>query len=230
MCAARQRVAVARMGLRGHPVVLYSGTLGLKHDPSILALIAEQLRDSHPDGPGRGDLRGQGPRLARGLEARARRARQPRAAGLPALRGPARRHGERRRARGHARARRVAFSVPSKVLTYLCSGRAIVGVLPPDNSVAEILLTHGAGLVVDPAVVTTSPPRWPGSSTTRRVGGRWAGPGGATPSGPSVPRRRPTASSRSSATWWTAGASDGPMDRMRRMDRWLPADKQCVTW
>ena len=40
------------------------------------------------------------------------------------------------------------FSVPSKVLTYLCSGRAIVGVLPPDNSVAEILLTHGAGLVV----------------------------------------------------------------------------------
>ena len=31
------------------PVVLYSGTLGLKHDPSILALIAAQLRDTHPD-------------------------------------------------------------------------------------------------------------------------------------------------------------------------------------
>ncbi len=40
------------------------------------------------------------------------------------------------------------FSVPSKVLTYLCAGRAIVGVLPPDNSVAEILLANGAGLVV----------------------------------------------------------------------------------
>ena len=39
----------ARMGLRGHPVVLYSGTLGLKHDPSILALIAEQLQASHPE-------------------------------------------------------------------------------------------------------------------------------------------------------------------------------------
>ena len=37
------------MGLTGHPVVLYSGTLGLKHDPSILALIAAQLRVSHPD-------------------------------------------------------------------------------------------------------------------------------------------------------------------------------------
>ena len=36
-------------GLSGHPVVLYSGTLGLKHDPSILALIAERLRVSHPD-------------------------------------------------------------------------------------------------------------------------------------------------------------------------------------
>jgi colanic acid biosynthesis glycosyl transferase WcaI len=41
------------------------------------------------------------------------------------------------------------FSVPSKVLTYLCANRAIVGVLPPDNSVAEILTTHGAGHVVD---------------------------------------------------------------------------------
>ena len=33
----------------GIPIVLYSGTLGLKHDPSILALIAAQLRVSHPD-------------------------------------------------------------------------------------------------------------------------------------------------------------------------------------
>ena len=37
-----------RMGLTECPVVLYSGTLGLKHDPSILALISEQLRISHP--------------------------------------------------------------------------------------------------------------------------------------------------------------------------------------
>jgi glycosyltransferase involved in cell wall biosynthesis len=41
--------------------------------------------------------------------------------------------------------------VPSKVLTYLCSGRAVVGVLPRDNAVAEILVSHGAGVVVDPA-------------------------------------------------------------------------------
>ena len=42
------------------------------------------------------------------------------------------------------------FSVPSKVLTYLCASRAVVGVLPEQNSVAEILLSQGAGLVVDP--------------------------------------------------------------------------------
>jgi hypothetical protein len=43
------------------------------------------------------------------------------------------------------------FSVPSKVLTYLCSSRAILGVIPPANSVAEVLLTNQAGHVVDPA-------------------------------------------------------------------------------
>jgi colanic acid biosynthesis glycosyl transferase WcaI len=43
------------------------------------------------------------------------------------------------------------YSVPSKVLTYLCANRAILGVIPPDNSVAEILLHNRAGSVVDPA-------------------------------------------------------------------------------
>src|SRR5580700_1879611 len=37
------------MGLSNRPVVLYSGTLGLKHDPSILALLADQLQSSHPE-------------------------------------------------------------------------------------------------------------------------------------------------------------------------------------
>jgi colanic acid biosynthesis glycosyl transferase WcaI len=41
--------------------------------------------------------------------------------------------------------------VPSKVLTYLCSSRAILGVLPPENSVAEILSSQEAGVVVAPS-------------------------------------------------------------------------------
>ncbi len=37
-----------RMGLSDTPVVLYSGTLGLKHDPSLLALMADELRITRP--------------------------------------------------------------------------------------------------------------------------------------------------------------------------------------
>jgi glycosyltransferase involved in cell wall biosynthesis len=140
----------AGAGLSDHQVVLYSGTLGLKHDPSILALVAEQLRESHPEarvvviseGKGRDWLK------------EWKRDRTP-AAGenlvlldfqpyedLPAVMASA----DVLVAVLEPDASR--FSVPSKVLTYLCAGRAIVGVLPPENAVAEILTTQGAGLVV----------------------------------------------------------------------------------
>ena len=64
------------------------------------------------------------------------------------------------------------FSVPSKVLTYLCAGRAIVGVLPPDNSVAEILLTHGAGLVVGRDDAASEVARLLNDEPVRRAMGR----------------------------------------------------------
>lgn len=136
-------------GLRGHPVVLYSGTLGLKHDPGILATLADRLRESHPtvrvvvisEGKGRDWLeewkRGRDDDVdnLRLLDFQAY-------TDLPAVMGSA----DVLMAVLEPDASR--FSVPSKVLTYLCSGRPIVGVLPSDNSVAEILLTQGAGLVV----------------------------------------------------------------------------------
>jgi colanic acid biosynthesis glycosyl transferase WcaI len=142
----------SRLGLSGHPVVLYSGTLGLKHDPSILALTATRLRQSHPDarvvviseGKGRDWLEDWKRQQGRAADNLVLLDFQP-YADLPAVMGSA----EVLMAVLEPDASR--FSVPSKVLTYLCAGRAIVGVLPPDNSVAEILLTHGAGLVVDPA-------------------------------------------------------------------------------
>ncbi len=136
-----------RMGLRGHPVVLYSGTLGLKHDPSILALIADRLRVSHPEarvvvvseGKGRDWL--QDWKRDRSADNLILLDFQP-YPDLPAVLASA----DVLVAVLEPDASR--FSVPSKVLTYLCSSRAIVGVLPPDNSVAEILVSHGAGLVV----------------------------------------------------------------------------------
>ena len=139
-----------RTGLAGHPVVLYSGTLGLKHDPSILALIASQLGTSHPDAKVVVVSEGKGRDW---LEAWKREQHADNLvlldfqsyADLPEVMASA----DVLVAILEADASR--FSVPSKVLTYLCSSRPIVGVLPSDNSVAEILRTHGAGRVVDPA-------------------------------------------------------------------------------
>jgi colanic acid biosynthesis glycosyl transferase WcaI len=139
----------ARMGLRGHPIVLYSGTLGLKHDPSILALLADRLRVSHPDarvvviseGKGRDWLEDWKRERGRHADNLVLLDFQP-YEDLPAVMASA----DVLLAVLEPDASR--FSVPSKVLTYLCSARAIVGVLPPDNAVAEILTTQGAGRVV----------------------------------------------------------------------------------
>jgi glycosyltransferase involved in cell wall biosynthesis len=131
-------------------VVLYSGTLGLKHDPSILALITSELRVSHPDarvvvvseGKGRDWLEAW--KADQDADNLVLLDFQPyeevpdvmaSADVLVAVLEPD----------------ASRFSVPSKVLTYLCSSRAILGVLPLDNSVAEILSTYGAGCVVAPA-------------------------------------------------------------------------------
>ena len=42
------------------------------------------------------------------------------------------------------------FSVPSKVLTYHCAGRAILGAIPRENLSVRTIEGNGAGLVVDP--------------------------------------------------------------------------------
>ena len=46
---------------------------------------------------------------------------------------------------------KARYSVPSKVLNYLCAGRPVLALLPPDNAVAHMIRTAGAGLVVDPS-------------------------------------------------------------------------------
>ncbi|MEP2680144.1 MAG: glycosyltransferase family 4 protein [Sulfitobacter sp.] len=43
------------------------------------------------------------------------------------------------------------FSVPSKVLSYLCAGRPIVLAAPADNLAAKIVAETGAGLISEPA-------------------------------------------------------------------------------
>jgi glycosyltransferase involved in cell wall biosynthesis len=43
------------------------------------------------------------------------------------------------------------FSVPSKVLSYLCAGRPLLLAVPPENLAAKIVAKNKAGLVVEPA-------------------------------------------------------------------------------
>jgi glycosyltransferase involved in cell wall biosynthesis len=43
-----------------------------------------------------------------------------------------------------------AFSVPSKVLTYHCAGRPILGAMPAENLASRIIESNRSGIVVEP--------------------------------------------------------------------------------
>jgi glycosyltransferase involved in cell wall biosynthesis len=139
-----------RMGLSNVPVILYSGTLGLKHDPSILALLAMRLHDTHPEARVVVASEGMGREWLETWK------REHDAENLLLLDYQS--YDELPMVMASAdvlvailEPDASKYSVPSKVLTYLCSGRAILGVIPHDNSVAQILWGNGAGLVADPS-------------------------------------------------------------------------------
>jgi putative colanic acid biosynthesis glycosyltransferase WcaI len=133
-------------GLAVRPVALYSGTLGLKHDPEHLLRAAEAVSEVGAlvvisEGAGRALLEAE--RSKRGLEnlilldyVNYER--------LPDVLGTAdvclvlleREAG--------------TFSVPSKTLSYLAAGRAVIGAIPAENLAAETILRAGAGAVLEP--------------------------------------------------------------------------------
>lgn len=139
----RDNVWARKHKLVGVPVVMYAGTLGLKHDPAPLAELAraapsgtrtvvvsqgmgrEWLEDKAGDAPGLTFLDYQPyERLPDMLAS---------ADVLVVLL-------ERDASR---------YSVPSKVLNYLCAGRPVLALLPRDNAVARMLTEAGAGLVLE---------------------------------------------------------------------------------
>jgi len=125
-------------------VVMYTGTLGLKHDPSVLAELARSAPDDCrivvvSQGMGRQWLeehRGDNPKLIL-MDF------QPYEQ-LPDMLGTA----DVLVAILEKDASR--YSVPSKVLNYLCAGRPVLALLPSDNAVAEIVRSAEAGIVVPP--------------------------------------------------------------------------------
>lgn len=133
-------------GLQDRPVLLYSGTLGLKHNPALLVELAALVRREVPDvllvvvseGEGAGLVRSSSTpdeALLLGF--------QP-FADLPEVLGTA--DVLVTLLEPHA----STYSVPSKTLSYLCAGRPVLALMPADNPAAELVASTG-GLVCPPA-------------------------------------------------------------------------------
>lgn len=125
---------------------VYSGTLGYKHNPDLLLRIAERLPRAHmyvfSEGEVANDLARRA--AAAGVGNLSVRPWVP-FADLPAMLSGADVFVS------VIEPEAGVFSVPSKVLTYLAIGRAILASVPPVNLAAKTIVANGAGLVADPA-------------------------------------------------------------------------------
>jgi glycosyltransferase involved in cell wall biosynthesis len=127
----------------GGPVFLYSGTLGLKHDPGLLLALARHLR-------ARG---GRMVVITEGIGAEWLAARGRDEPGLLLL--PFQPHARFSEVLAAAdvlvailEADAGVFSVPSKILAYLCAGRPLLLSIPPDNLAARIVARSDGGLAI----------------------------------------------------------------------------------
>lgn len=135
-------------GLTDRRVFLYTGSMGLKHDPGLLVALARHLK-------GRSDVAVVVISEGRGADFLAARKCEE---GLDALRVlPFQPYGEMPDvlATGDVMlavlgADAGVFSVPSKVLSYLCAGRPVLGAMPPENLAARMVRDNGLGVVVAP--------------------------------------------------------------------------------
>ena len=139
-------------------VFLYAGTLALKHNPDLLLGLAVATRDRSVDGgPGTAPRPVRVVVLSQGPGADYLRA-EAAARGLPNLdvRG-FKPFAEMPEAMAAADVLVAVlepdagvFSVPSKVLAYLCGGRPLLLAVPPENLAARIVAREAAGRVVPP--------------------------------------------------------------------------------
>ena len=135
-------------GLAAKRVVLYSGILGLKHNPELLVQLALSFRERRnvivvviTEGPGRAHLERRQVEL--GLQNLRLLDFQPFEL-FPDVMGT----GDVLLAMLGKEAGR--YAVPSKVLTYLCARRAILLSMPRSNLAARTVIDNDLGIVVEP--------------------------------------------------------------------------------
>lgn len=133
-------------GIDGKLTFLYSGTLGLKHNPHFLSALAKAFGDG-----ANVVVAGQG----LGFDALKEKVAQERLTSVKLL--PLQPFGQLSELLGSAdvlvsvvESDAGMFSVPSKVQSYLCAGRPILLAAPPENLAARIVARENAGLVVHP--------------------------------------------------------------------------------
>lgn len=144
----RQNEWSAKQGLDRSFVFLYSGTLGFKHNPNLLVRLAESFR-------GREAVVVQVISSGSAANWLAEQASERNLANLRVL--PFQPFGEVPSVFGTAdvllailEPSASEFSVPSKVLAYLCARRPLLLSVPRANLVARTVETIGAGFVVPP--------------------------------------------------------------------------------
>ena len=142
----RANAWAAEHGLVDKLVFLYSGTLGLKHNPELLLGLATSFA-------GRPDTRVVV--VSEGLGADWLRAHAAGAGNLLLLPYQPFERLPEVTATGDVlvallEADAGAFSVPSKILTYLCAGRPILAAVPGENLATRVLARAEAGIAVPP--------------------------------------------------------------------------------
>ncbi|MFJ9317561.1 glycosyltransferase family 4 protein [Pimelobacter simplex] len=135
------------------PTMVYSGTLGLKHNPALLVRLARAVHDAGTpvrlvvvnEGPAVEVLRAEADRL-----------------GVPVTLLPFQPYERLPEVLGSGDVLVVlleqeagAFSVPSKTLSYLCAGRPVLGLMPGEN-LASALVSRAGGMVLPPADASLS--------------------------------------------------------------------------
>jgi glycosyltransferase involved in cell wall biosynthesis len=144
----RQNEWAAAQGASEGLTYVYSGTLGMKHNPELLVQMAKSLQSV----PGAQVIVISG---GAGLEFVAQRAQELNLGNLKTL--PFQPFEQLENVLGTADVLMAilepdagVFSVPSKVLSYLCAGRALLLAVPPENLAARIVAGREAGIVVPP--------------------------------------------------------------------------------